>query len=109
MDIKELYKQRYNELKAAQKSAHEKLDWFHKEKDRVVKIAIENAKEEAIASFKQSFAKAQNDAEYELARANDELTLLRCPDERHHRRPTDNYYRCETCNFVWDDTSPAHF
>lgn len=109
MDIKELYKQRYTEIKTAQKAAHDELSNLDKERDKIILEFVTRAKEEAIVKFNEMFGKAENDAAYALARANDELTLLRCPDERYHCKPEGNYYRCQTCTFVWDDTSPAHF
>lgn len=108
MDIKEKYKQRYTELKEYQTDAHNILNKLHTEKAKFLAEAVAKAKKEAEAEFDTAHHKEDNDASYLLARANDELMLLRCPNEKCHYDHNRNYYRCDVCSFIYDDTSPAH-
>ena len=109
MTIEELYKQRkelVNQLKSKAQDTIAKLTMI---KCEIEKKYIEKAKGDAEAYFNCAHSGEMMDAQRDLANAELELRLLRCPNENLHRRPEGQYYRCDTCGYVFDDTSPAHF
>lgn len=107
-DIKDLYKERYEKLTASRKEAQDNVSKINKEKELFIKDAMQKAKEKAEHDFWKDHGAEEIAAAYALEQARNELILLRCPEERSHRRNEGEYYRCKTCGDVWDDTSPAH-
>ena len=108
-DIKELYLQRKEAARKIKDQAQDIITKLLITKSEIEKKFIEKAKGDAEAYFNCAHAGELMEANQALGNAELELRLLRCPEERLHRKPDGQYYRCELCGDVWDDTSPAHF
>lgn len=108
MDLKELYRKRKESFSAAARVYQESLNTYSQEKKKMISGAVAVATVEAEKAFYEKYGKEEERARQFLVEANAELSLLRCPAENNHQKPEDKYYRCETCGYVWDDSSPAH-
>ena len=108
-DLEETYRKRKEAYSAARKVYQECLETWDKERQKVIDAAVRVAQAEAEKEFNIKYGTDIENTKKLLEDANKELALLRCPKENLHSKPTDRYYHCNLCGFVWDDTSPAHF
>lgn len=107
--IEELYKQRKELCNQAKSKAQDIIAKLMIVKSEIEQKYIERAKGDAQAYFNSAYSGELMDAQRDLANAELELRLLRCPNDNQHQRPDGGYYHCQTCGYVFDDTSPAHF
>jgi rubrerythrin len=108
MSLEETYRKRKEAYTSARRVYKEVIDTFAKEKQKILDEALRKAKLDAEAEYNSRYGQDEFEAKKLLEEADNELALLRCPKENYHDRPTDRYFRCDLCGFVWDDTSPAH-
>lgn len=108
MKVEELYKQRKELCTETKKKAEATIKKLLDIKTEIEKQYIEKAKGDALAYFNSAYSREMIAAVSNLDQAELELRLLRCPNDNQHQKPEGQYYRCDTCGYVFDDTSPAH-